>query len=162
VPTPRRATPRSTPRSTPRTDITAQTEPLAGMPAPYTEPPLPEYQAHWWIRRMDWEALKRCVARLREGDTFHASWTSGLAGASVSAAIGFVTVLFTSSHRTPHSAALELLGLIVVFSALGALFMYRSEKRDRRNRVSHLDALKEEMGAMEHYMTTTTKESPTP
>lgn len=136
--------------------ITPQYQLAPGMPQPYIEPPSPQSQAHRWIRRMDWESLNRCVDRIKEGDTFNASWTSALGGVSAASLIGLVTVGFT----TASGYALFFLGVIAVMSALTAVLIFKVEARGRKERVSHLDALKEEMAAMEKYMTTTGASAP--
>lgn len=116
-----------------------------------TEPPSEAGELHY-IRRPAWESLERCVARLRESDSFNASWASAAAGVSVTAVIGFLTVLTTSSHNQPHSVALTFLGLLAVMAAVVAMIAYQLEKRTRESRVSHLGALKEEMAAAKRYM----------
>jgi hypothetical protein len=122
-----------------------------GIPSPYFEPASPESAAYRSLRRMDWESLQRCVDRLREGDTFNASWTSGLIGVAATALIGLVTILLTSS--SPPTNALIVLGTLTVMATLSAFLVFKVEERSRKERVSHLDALKEEMAAMERYMT---------
>jgi ABC-type Fe3+-siderophore transport system permease subunit len=105
-----------------------------------------------FIRRPQWESLERCVERVKEADTFNASWVSGAIGVSVTAVIGFVTVLLTSSHKEPHSVGLTFLALLAVAGAAVAIIVYKIEDKARKLRVSHLDALKEEMAAAKHYM----------
>ena len=98
---------------------------------------------------MDWESINRCVGRVKEGDTFNASWASALGGTSATALIGFVTVCLTNAS----GYALCFLGVLAVMSALAAFLVFKLEERSRKGRVSHLDALKEELRAIEKYMT---------
>ena len=127
--------------------------PPPGIPLPYVEPSSPEAQAHRWIRRMDWEALKRCVGRIKEPDLTTASWALALLGSAISSLVGFVTLIATSNGSFGTHVALVLLGLVCVFSLASAEFCRRIEKGNRANREDFLTALKEEMAAMERYMT---------
>ncbi len=116
-----------------------------------TEPPREAGEMHF-IRRPVWEGLERCVTRLREPDPFYSSWTSFCLGLGFSALVGFFTVLTTSSQATPHTAALELLGGLAVVTFFLAWMIHRIELRERRNRVSQVSALEEEMEACRRYM----------
>lgn len=102
---------------------------------------------------MDWEALKRCVDRIKEQDVSTASWAFALLGSAVSALIGFITLLATSNGSFGTHVALVLLGAVTVFSLLTAWFCREVDGDNRKNRQDFLKALKDEMTAMERYMT---------
>jgi hypothetical protein len=101
---------------------------------------------------MDWERLERCVANLNEDDPLTASWTSLLVGASFTAVIGCVTTPVASHLDLRAVVIMTILGCLAVFSALGAWLTHKFEKQLRQSRVTHLDALKIEMQAIERYM----------
>ena len=103
---------------------------------------------------MDWERLERCVDYIPDKESFSASWSSGFFGASVTATVGFVTVPIASHLTARAGVIMVLLGLIAIFSGLGFFFTRYIEKKERDNRTSHLDALKAEMKAIKHYVST--------
>ena len=120
----------------------------SGLPQQSVTQPPPEAGEMHYIRRSQWEALERCVGRVKEEDTFNASLASVFGGASIAALISFITV----ASASPHAFTLAFLGIITVLAGIMTGVVYYVEKRARENRVSHLDALREEMDAAKHYM----------
>jgi hypothetical protein len=136
-------------------NIVTQDSPLT-LPQQFVTPPPEEAGEIRMIRRSQWESLKRCVGRIRPYSSPGASWTSFLAGVAVSGLIGLITVRYTIATKAmPDSTAQAMLFWLTVFAAICTALMWKMEQRERKNRADHLDALKDEMNAIDSYMTKT-------
>jgi hypothetical protein len=134
-------------------NIITQGDPLT-LPQQFISPPPEQAGEIRMIRRSQWESLKRCVERIKPDSSPGASWTSFLAGIAVSGLISLITVRYTvATKAAPDTAAQAMLFWLTVFSALCTVLMWKMEGRERKNRIDHLDALKDEIEAIDGYMT---------
>jgi len=103
------------------------------------------------INRMIWEALIRQVRRAKEADSFYASWASFLAGVTAASLIAFLTIWLTATTNKPNSIGQAIFAVLGVSFGVFTYVIWRIEKRARANRTSPLDALREDMEAVETY-----------
>ena len=138
---------------TPRSPTDPSVQALAQLPQNYVAPQALEAGELWWIRRMDWEAIRRAVSRCNAGDTFNASWTSFLGGLAAASLVAFVTLHVTlASDSNSHGTVQAIFGAGAIFAGLCTWLIYTVESRARKRRSDFLDALHEELDAAERYM----------